>query len=156
MDEILESFRGRCKFRVYIPSKPAKLGIKMYALVDSLMFYTANLEIYAGKQPDGPFRLDNTATAVVKRLAEPILDTGRNITADNYFTSIPLANELLTRRTTLVGTLRKNKREIPPQFLDLKTRTDGSSLVGFRKDMVLLSHKPKKMSSCYQHFMMIA
>lgn len=35
LDEELVAFRGRCGFRQYIPSKPAKYGIKIYALVDN-------------------------------------------------------------------------------------------------------------------------
>lgn len=49
IDEMLEAFRGRCSFRQYIANKPAKYGIKIYALVDSRTFYSHNLEIYAGK-----------------------------------------------------------------------------------------------------------
>jgi len=51
IDEMLPGFRGKCGFRQYIPSKPNKYGIKIYAMVDSKIFYTGNLEIYAGKQP---------------------------------------------------------------------------------------------------------
>jgi len=50
-----------------IPNRPAKYGIKMYALVDAISYYASNLEIYAGVQPDGPFKLDNSAASVMKR-----------------------------------------------------------------------------------------
>lgn len=41
IDEMLESFRGRCIFRQYIKNKPARYGIKIFALVDSNTFYTS-------------------------------------------------------------------------------------------------------------------
>nr|CAH7762579.1 unnamed protein product [Callosobruchus chinensis] len=49
VDEQLIAFRGRCSFRQYLPSKPAKYGIKLFALVDVNSMSTINLEIYAGK-----------------------------------------------------------------------------------------------------------
>lgn len=147
VDEMLEGFRGRCKFRQYIANKPAKYGIKIYAVVDSRMFYTHNIEIYAGKQPTGPFELKNDAHSVVIRLLRHCSGTGRNVTTDNYFTSVPLANDLVhNHRITLVGTLRKNKREIPPIFLDTKIRKRSSSMFAWGVDpnkCLLTSYIPK-------------
>jgi len=54
IDEMLEGFRGRCSFLQYIPNKPNKYGIKIQALVDSRTFYTSNMEVYVGTQPDSP------------------------------------------------------------------------------------------------------
>lgn len=144
IDEMLPAFRGRCKFRQYISNKPSKYGIKIYALVDSTCFYVSNLEIYPGKQPEGPFSFDNKAESVVKRLADHILNTGRNITTDNYFTSIPLALNLLEKRTTVVGTIRKNKKEIPPIIVQTKDRRPCSSMFAFLRKGVLVSYVPKK------------
>jgi hypothetical protein len=69
IDEKLEKFRGNCPFRKYIASKPGKYGIKIYALVDSRIFYTQNLESYAGKQPEGPYQLGKSPADVVERIS---------------------------------------------------------------------------------------
>lgn len=145
IDEMLEAFRGKCNFRQYIPSKPAKYGIKIYSLVDAEKWYTSNMEIYLGKQPEGPFYKDNSSAAVVKRLVGPIIGTWRNVTCDNFFTSVPLAVELVKRKKlTMVGTLRKNKREIPPLFINAKERPQHSTIFGYGSECLLASYVPKK------------
>ena len=104
-------------------------------------------------RPKGEFKVDNSASAVVKRLAKPILNTGRNTTMDNYFTSIPLALELLEHKTTIVGTIQKNKEELPPSFLNMKNHEPCSSLFGFLKkrcDGLLQTNKEKQ--TCFGLF----
>lgn len=44
------------------------------------------------------------------------LNCGRNLTVDNFFTSVDLALWLLARKTTIIGTIRKNKRDVPKAF----------------------------------------
>lgn len=144
LDEKLQSFRGRCPFRQYMPNKPAKYGIKIFALVDSISYYTSNLEVYTGVQPDGPFRVDNSAISVTKRLVLPIWKTGRNVTMDNWFTSVPLAEDLLNNKLTIIGTLKKNKREVPPSFVCNKNRPVFGSYFGFQKNKTLVSYKANK------------
>lgn len=117
VDEKLEAFRGRCGFRQYMPLKPNKYGIKIFALCDAKLFYTYNLEVYVGNQPEGPFAKSNSAMSVVKRLTEPIYGSNRNVTTDRWFTSIELAKELLSKGLTTIGTIRANKRELPPEFV---------------------------------------
>lgn len=146
IDEKLEPFRGRCSFKQYMPKKPAKYGIKIFALVDARVFYTYNLEIYAGKQPDGPFKMENGAREIVKRLIGPLYNSGRNLTIDNWYMGYQLSQELLKKKITVVGTMRKNKREIPPEFL-MKKREVYSSLFGFQKETTILSYVPKKNKS---------
>lgn len=148
VDEQLLSFRGRCQFRQYLPNKPSKYGIKTFALVCAKTAYTCNLETYAGNQPHGPYKQSNSPTDVVMRLVEPVSGTHRNITGDNWFSSIPLAKNLLADRgLTYVGTLRKNKREIPREFLANKERKQHSSLFGFQHDCTLVSYCPKANKS---------
>lgn len=71
------------------------------------------MEIYAGKQPEGSNELSNSPKYVVHRLIKLIVNIGRNVTADNWFISIPHAKELLLKELTLVVTLRKKQNSSP-------------------------------------------
>ena len=98
IDEMLVAFRGKCSFRQYIPSKPAKYGIKIHAMCDAKTFYVYNMEIYAGLQPEGPYKTDkvyNSSIAVVTRLISTISKSARNVTFDNWYTSYSLVESLL-------------------------------------------------------------
>lgn len=144
LDEKLEAFRGRCPFTQYIPSKPAKYGVKIFALVDSKMFYTINLEIYPGKQPEGPFHVSNASTDIVERMVTPIANTGRNVTADNWFSNVGLLQTLSEKyRLSYVGTLKKNKWQIPKEMKEVKNRENFSSIFAFRKEGTLVSYVPQ-------------
>lgn len=144
VDEKLEAFRGRCGFRQYMPLKPNKYGIKIFALCDAKMFYTANLEVYVGNQPDGPFAQNNSALSVVQRLCEPIYESNRNVTTDRWFTSTELGKSLLRCGLTTIGTIRANKRELPAEFVQRNSRPIGSSMFGFQENCTLVSYIPKK------------
>lgn len=145
IDEKLEAFRGRCSFRQYIPSKPNKYGLKIFALCDSKTYFTSNLEVYVGQQPLGPYQVSNRPSDVVQRLCEPIRGTGRNVTLDNWFTSMELVQNLKRNfRLTLLGTIRKNKRELPVEFSAPTGRPVGSSMFGFTEDCTLVSYVAKK------------
>lgn len=149
VDEMLVPFRGRCTFKMYMPKKPAKYGLKVMCLTDARTHYVYNWYMYCGKGSDGrglsneEKKLLIPSQAVIK-LVKPIDGSRRNITADNWFSSVELVNELLKRDLTYVGTLKKNKAEIPPEFQPNKTRVEKSSLYGFTEDLTLLSYVPKK------------
>ncbi|KAK5928627.1 hypothetical protein CgunFtcFv8_013678 [Champsocephalus gunnari] len=49
VDEQLVAFRGRCKFRQYIPSKPAKYGLKIWITADVATSYAWRCQVYTGK-----------------------------------------------------------------------------------------------------------
>ncbi|CAK1604393.1 unnamed protein product [Parnassius mnemosyne] len=53
-------FREKCPFQWYMKSKPDNYGIKLY-LLDAATFYVLNIELYAGKQLEGPYQLSNAA-----------------------------------------------------------------------------------------------
>lgn len=144
IDEQLLGFRGRCGFRMYIPNKPSKYGIKIVMTCDSSTKFMINAEPYLGKKTDaGGLPLANY---YVKKMTETVHGSNRNITMDNWFTSVELAEELINHpyNLTIVGTIRKNKRHIPPEMLEVRNRRPGTSMFCFDKEKTLLSFMPKK------------
>ncbi|XP_050338705.1 piggyBac transposable element-derived protein 4-like [Bactrocera neohumeralis] len=144
IDEQLVGFRGRCPFRMYIPNKPNKFGIKIVMVCDVATKYVINAEPYLGKSTNTQGK--QLANYFVEGLTKPLHGSNRNITMDNWFTSIPLATKLLSNpySMTIVGTLRKNKAEIPPELLDTKSRQCGSSRFVYNENMTLVSFQPKQ------------
>lgn len=144
VDEQLFPYRGRTRFTQYIPSKPAKYGIKIWWLCDSKSFYPVKGMIYSGKLPDQA-REVNQGQNVVLQLSERYLNTGRTIYADNFFTTLDLARTLIRKKTAYVGTVRSNKTCVPREFQKNHTRPVNSTLFGFNEgDIALCSYVPKK------------
>ncbi|KAL4083936.1 hypothetical protein QTP88_029252 [Uroleucon formosanum] len=109
VDETMVPFRGRLIFRQYIPGKAHKYGVKLFKLCGT-NGYTYNVQVYAGKsQVDGK----GLGCRVVLDLSQRYLNAGRTIITDNFYTSVPLAYELLKNKTHLVGTLRSNRVKLP-------------------------------------------
>lgn len=153
IDEKLEAFRGRCGFRQYITSKPNKYGQKVFALVDSKTYYACNLEVYVGSESPGPYAQSNSPSAVVERLVEPLRNSKRNLTCDNWVTSIPLVRNLYSNyKLTFLGTIRKNKRQIPLELSNPVKRPLGTSMFAFDNTMTLVSYIPKKKTKTYCWF----
>ncbi|UYV62147.1 CAP1 [Cordylochernes scorpioides] len=71
----------------------------------------------------------------------------RAFLADNWFTSIELVDKLKEHGLTYLGTMRKNKPQIPPQFQPHPKRESGTSIFGFSGTKTLVSYVPKKRKS---------
>lgn len=70
---------------------------------------------------------------------------GHNITCDNFFTSYNLGQELLKRKLTMVGTVRKNKPELPRELLAMQNRASLTSMFAFTDTTTIVSsYSPKK------------
>ncbi|XP_024151020.1 piggyBac transposable element-derived protein 4-like [Oryzias melastigma] len=141
VDERLVTFRGRSSFKVYIPSKPGKYGIKIWAACDAKSSYAWNMQVYMGKPSTGRAE-KNQGMRVVLDMTTGL--QGHNITCDNFFTSHALGQELLKRKLTMVGTVRKNKPELPPALVSTRGRQALSSQFAFTDTHTLVSYVPKK------------
>ncbi|XP_055079099.1 piggyBac transposable element-derived protein 4-like [Periophthalmus magnuspinnatus] len=130
VDERLVAFKGRCPFRQYMPSKPAKYGIKLWAVCDARSSYAWKMQVYTGKPRQGAPAEKNLATRVALDLTEG-LGPGRTVTCDNFFTSFELARRLFFERgLTLLGTLRANRTEVPRELACPPTTRGNGRRVG--------------------------
>ncbi|XP_070400505.1 piggyBac transposable element-derived protein 4-like [Nothobranchius furzeri] len=110
VDEQLVGFRGRCNFKQYMPSKPAKYGIKLWVVCDVATSYAWGIIPYLGK---------TTRDAPAER------GQGKRVVLE------------LTE-------VRRNKPELPPQLLQMKSRAVLSSLFGFTSTATAVSYIPKR------------
>lgn len=146
IDEQLFPFRGHTKFTQYIPSKPAKYGIKVFWACDASNAYPLHGQLYTGKPIDGP-RQTNVGERTVLDLVCLYKGSGRNVTTDNFFTGMQLAKVLNTWDMTLVGTVRKNKRFLPSNMQPGKERALHSTNFAYHRDATVCSYVPKKNRS---------
>ena len=102
-----------------LPSKPRKYGIKIFWACESNTGYGLNAIAYGGKEGNRVHH--NLAQDVVMKLLEPWYGTGRDVCTDNYFTSYSLTQQLLQENLTILGTVRRHRREIP---LTLRQKTE--------------------------------
>ncbi|XP_076666512.1 piggyBac transposable element-derived protein 4 isoform X1 [Andrena cerasifolii] len=143
--EQLVTFRGRCSFKVCMPSKPGKYGLKIWTLCDSKTFYCCNMEVYLGKHGNVPEK--QQGQSVVKQLANIWKNSGRCITTDNFFTDLTFAEDLLQNKLFMVGTVHKDKRDLPKAFTQTQNRPQYSSEFLFTEKLTLVSYVPKPRKS---------
>ena len=110
VDEQLFPCKSRCKYTQYMPNKPDKYGIKFWLLAELQSKYCLAITPYCGA--DGS-RVESLGTHVVLHLMTPYLNKGYNVCCDNFFTNVVLAEKLANNGTSIVGTVRGNRREIP-------------------------------------------
>jgi hypothetical protein len=85
----------------------------------------------------------NIGSSVVKQLSERFYFSNRVVTADNFFSSVLLAMELLRKGMFFVATIRKNKPQVPECFLPKRNRAILSCLFAFTYWLTLVSYVPK-------------
>ncbi|KAK0149744.1 PiggyBac transposable element-derived protein 4 [Merluccius polli] len=124
-----------------MPSKAAKYGIKSWMACDAKSSYAWKMQVYTGKPTrGGPEK--NQGMRVVLDVTEGLRGhNGHNVT---FFTSYELGRQLLKRKITMVGKVRKNKPELPPALLASKEREVLSSKFAFTPTTTLVSYLPKK------------
>lgn len=145
VDETLRAYRGRCGFVIYMPNKPDKYGLLFRDVADARSRYVLNMLPYAGKAEDPDPALHVTgASAVVHHLVRPFQRSGRNVTADRFYSSVDLCEELLAQGLTYVGTVMATRRHLPEEAKATEGREDQSSMFFWSENIMLTSYKKNR------------
>ena len=120
IDETLVPFKGRLKFKQYISNKRIKFGIKLFKLCLE-GGYLYDLKVYCGQERN-PAEEHTVPSEAVLNLTRNLLNSGRTVVVDNYYTSVELAHELLKNNTNILGTLRSNRKNNPKKVLEKKLK----------------------------------
>ncbi|VDL74272.1 unnamed protein product [Nippostrongylus brasiliensis] len=77
-------------------------------------------------------------------LVDGLLDQGRTLFTDNWYTSVDLAEVLLKRSTNMVGTIRRNRVGIPKEIKNRKLKRGEMVAVQNRKGVVIIRWRDKR------------
>ena len=116
-------------------------GIKVWCLADNSNSYAVNLQVYTGLGPDGQ-REQHQGARVVRDLIS-MLQGGYSISTHNFFTGVALAKELKQNNCTLLGTMRKTKKDVPA-LCEVRGRLVHSSKFLLHEGLTIVSYIPKK------------
>ena len=149
IDEQLFPCKSRCPFTQYIASKPDEFGIKFWLLVDVKNKYLFNVLPYLGKDSTRTTGTSVPEDACMK-LLQPVYNLGYHVTTDNCFTSEKLAISLKNKQISLLGTLRRQRREVPNCDNLLKDKPLFTSLIYRSQDHITLTaYKVKNSKFVY-------
>lgn len=93
-------------------------------------------------------------------LAEHLLDVGRCIVTDSYYTSIPLAEYMLSRNTDLLGTLKLNRKYVPRDIVNANLDLGQIAAMQKQNEMTVLKWKDIRavtmLLTCHGHEMSLS
>ena len=127
VNEQLMPLKSRCSFVTFMPSKPDKYGVKFWVLADMETKYVSNIDVYLGAQEKEQRFGAPLGESVNANLWKRIKGKGNNITCDNIFTSLPVAEKLAKDKLSIVGTMRKNRPELCKKVIESENKATYSS-----------------------------
>lgn len=116
IDETLIKLKGKIYFFQFIPIKPGHIEIKCFTLAESSSGYGFDNKIYTGKENE--VVQTDLGRKVVMSVMEAYLDKGHVLYMDNYYTSVPLLEDLEARGTIACGTVQSNRKGLPRDITD--------------------------------------
>ena len=111
VDEVMIKFHGMHYGAVGTPNKPCKRGFKVFVLPDGTSGYLYNFMVYLRKQ-----REVGLTKRVVEILTESISHLNHLVFIGKFYTSIELAETLLSRGTYVNGSFNTSRKNWPTEL----------------------------------------
>ena len=127
VDEQLMPLKSHCSFVTFMPNKSDKYGVKFWVLADVGTKYVSNIDVYLGAQKKEQRGGAPLAESVVVNHCKHIKKKGYHIICDYFFTSLPVAEKLSRDKLSIVGTMRKNRRELCKNMTEPENKATYSS-----------------------------
>ena len=144
VDEAMIQFDGRLSWKQYMPKKPVKWGLKLWCLCDSDTGYCVAFNVYIGSNRDNQQANLDLGYRVVMGLMPNYLNKHHHVFADNFFTSVHLAEALLQAGTYLCGTTRGTRRDFPNTLANAKLRAGESVKWTNESDVMIVKWHDKR------------
>jgi hypothetical protein len=117
IDEQTIPWKGRHKCRTYNPNKPEKWHFKVLSLNCSITGYQCAFYLYQGKSEQRPPTISATAyPSYVLLQNAKYHNKGYILFTDNWFTSLQQLQICQQRGIEMVGTIKKGRTGLPPEF----------------------------------------
>jgi len=111
VDESMVRFKGRSTLKQYMPMKPIKRGFKIWCASCACCGYLLAFQIYAGKESQQERGLAHRV--VTDLVVTHFANKNHIVYMDNFFSSLPLFDELLQHGIMACGTYRTNHAGLP-------------------------------------------
>ncbi|KAK9512370.1 hypothetical protein O3M35_000814 [Rhynocoris fuscipes] len=131
-----------CRFLQCNSNRKSKFGMKFWFIIDTKTKYILNGVPYLGIDE----LLTSSCTVeenALLRLLQPFSGTNISITCNHTFTSVYLAEELKKMNISIVGTLKKKRKDVP-NTNRLKSCANSTKIYKNHLGHTLISYKRKK------------
>lgn len=150
IDEGMIAYKGRLSFKQYLPAKPTKFGVKVWARAHPKTGYIHEFQIYVGKPEGQRGRVSEEGLGgrVIKDLTSSIKNKNHHIYMDNYFSSPKLFEDLLKDGIYCCGTVRSNRKGLPEKLKNTKQlnlRNQGDMKTMQKDTMICVAWKDRKI-----------
>ncbi|KRY42059.1 hypothetical protein T01_3424 [Trichinella spiralis] len=124
-----------------------KYGVKINWICDAENGYALKYLLYAGRSREE--RHIGLASTNVRQLAQPFVNSNKNVFMDRYFASYSTVKHLLEHGLTSVGTIFAYRRDVPACLRKAVRRDLFSTLAVYEhnKRITMINYVPRKNSN---------